>query len=35
MVTLTRFDANGLPMCAGEYDAVLRKNSVNVGGAAM
>jgi hypothetical protein len=35
MVTLTRWDAGGQLMCSGEYDLLLRKNTVTLGGAAM
>ena len=34
MVTLTRYDAAGQPVCAGEYDAVLEKSTTTLGGAA-
>lgn len=34
MVTLTRFDAAGAPICYGEYDAMLQKNTTTLGGAA-
>ena len=33
MITLTRYDATGQPMCTGEYDAMLQKNTTVVGGA--
>ena len=34
MVTLTRFDAAGAPICYGEYDAMLQKDTNTIGGAA-
>ena len=33
MVTLTRFDAAGVAVCYGEYDAMLQKNTTTLGGA--
>lgn len=34
MITLTRYDAAGTPVCHGEYDAMLQKNTTTLGGAA-
>ena len=33
MITLTRYDAAGVPVCWGEYDAMLQKNTNTLGGA--
>jgi len=33
MVTLTRYDAMGVPVCYGEYDAMLQKDTTTLGGA--
>jgi hypothetical protein len=33
MVTLTRYDAAGTPVCWGEYDAKLQKDTTTLGGA--
>jgi hypothetical protein len=33
MITLTRYDALGNPVCWGEYDAMLEKNTNTLGGA--
>ena len=33
MVTLTRYDAAGQMVCAGEYDAMLSRNTTQLGGA--
>ena len=34
LVTLTRYDAAGTPVCWGEYDAMLQKDTTTIGGAA-